>query len=386
MPPLLTKEIFMSKSVKIHGDKYDYSLVAYTGQFVPVKIICKKHGLFLQSPKSHMKGCGCSACGKEKVGSMAQKRFTKSVDSFIEEALLLHHNKYSYDKVNMVNRQSRIIITCPIHGDFQQRASAHLDGQGCPKCARLVPKKGHKYLCGNKRYTQEEFLNKAFLKHHDLYDYSKTVYNKSRDKVIITCKKHGDFLIQAGQHLLGVGCHKCANDNMAKNKTIKQHDYIQKCVDIHSGKYDYSLVKYNGSFGYVSIICPTHGVFKQMAFAHAKGQGCPQCSDSKGEKRISSFLNDNDIVYKRQHKLGAKNIRVCRYDFFLPLFNLCVEYHGIQHYTPISIFNGLSGFLNSLKRDAIKKWYCIFNNIDLLVIPYWEKDVEGVLKHKLGLL
>lgn len=59
----MTTEEFVEKARRIHGDRYDYSLVVYgKDNNVPVKIICKKHGVFEQTPRSHLSGKNCWRC------------------------------------------------------------------------------------------------------------------------------------------------------------------------------------------------------------------------------------------------------------------------------------------------------------------------------------
>jgi hypothetical protein len=56
--------------IKIHNDRYDYSFVEYINNEVPVKIVCQKHGLFLQTPNNHKAGCGCPVCSSGNVSDM----------------------------------------------------------------------------------------------------------------------------------------------------------------------------------------------------------------------------------------------------------------------------------------------------------------------------
>ena len=66
MAKRLTTNEFISRSKKIHSDKYDYSLVEYKNNVTKVKIICPIHGIFEQTPKSHIKGRGCPKCNSSK--------------------------------------------------------------------------------------------------------------------------------------------------------------------------------------------------------------------------------------------------------------------------------------------------------------------------------
>lgn len=123
---------FIEKSRVKYGEKYDYSHVSYKGSKIDVKIGCPVHGFFYQKPNYHLKikGVGCSKCGVE------QRARTKTLttDMYISKALLKHKGKYSYENTVYTNNKDLISITCKIHGEFHQRAYAHLYGQGCPKC------------------------------------------------------------------------------------------------------------------------------------------------------------------------------------------------------------------------------------------------------------
>lgn len=115
---------------RTHGSLYDYSLVRYTGSLKPVKIICKKHGLFEQIPKSHIKGCGCKLCGDETVS----RKLVGNVDSFVNFATSIHGDKYDYSLVDYINSTTDVDIICSIHGVFSQTPSSHNKGSGCPRC------------------------------------------------------------------------------------------------------------------------------------------------------------------------------------------------------------------------------------------------------------
>ncbi len=123
-------EDFINKSKEIHGNKYDYSLVDYKNNSDYVKIICPTHGVFSQSPASHLRGRGCPDCGME---SKIEKLVRKDSD-FIERANQVHNNKYDYSDVDYRNALTKVEIICSIHGPFLQTPGSHLAGNGCPIC------------------------------------------------------------------------------------------------------------------------------------------------------------------------------------------------------------------------------------------------------------
>lgn len=130
MPIKKTTEQFIRDAVIKHGNKYDYSLVEYVGTHSKVKILCPSHGEFEQLPMDHIKGRGCSNCGK--ISSASTRR--KQQNAFIEEATRLHNNKYDYVMVDYQNTCTKVKIICPNHGEFEQLPMNHLKLVGCPKC------------------------------------------------------------------------------------------------------------------------------------------------------------------------------------------------------------------------------------------------------------
>jgi len=126
-----------------------------------------------------------------------------TTQEFISKAKKVHGDKYDYSSVQYVNNKSKILITCKIHGDFEQRPDNHIGlGQGCMRC-----KADHLALKSTK--NQFNFLEKAKIIHKNKYDYSKTKYTKSIEKINIICPEHGSFLQEANSHLKGHGCPKC---------------------------------------------------------------------------------------------------------------------------------------------------------------------------------
>ena len=126
-------DYFIAESKKVHGNKYDYSLSKFVDSTIPIKIICREHGEFEQVPPSHLKGMGCRKCGIIK-SRLSRKKI--ELDEFIQKANEIHDNKYDYSKVQFENKSSTILIICPEHGEFPQKVSSHLNGAGCQKCAK----------------------------------------------------------------------------------------------------------------------------------------------------------------------------------------------------------------------------------------------------------
>lgn len=128
MPQKSTSAEFIAKAKAIHGEKYDYSLVDYKRNCIKVKIICKEHGVFEQTPMNHLEGKGCAKCHRPNINL--------DNEGYIAKVREVHKDKYDYSKTQYIRMVKHITITCPKHGDFSIIAQCHLNGQGCPKCKK----------------------------------------------------------------------------------------------------------------------------------------------------------------------------------------------------------------------------------------------------------
>jgi very-short-patch-repair endonuclease len=356
-----TTNYIINQFKNIHGDKYDYQKVNYKGRHTKVIIICKVHGKFKQTSGSHLVGRGCPKC----KGCKFALRLKSNTNEFLKRVKNIHGDKYDYSKVDYIGCNNKIIISCNIdgHEDFYQTPSSHLVGMGCPKCGIIS-------RSDIRRSNTEEFIEKSVIKHGDKYDYSKVDYEDSSKKVHIICKIHGEFKQKPNSHLNGTGCPVCAG-------TMKSNtdEFIEKSMEVHVNKYDYSKVDYKGAIIKVVIICKIHGEFRQIPNSHLNGTGCPICRTSHGERSIWKYLKKNTILFNRQKRFkNCINKRPLPFDFYLEKHNLCIEYDGSQHYNIYPKWGGEKKFNQIQLHDKIKTDYCRENGINLLRIPYTEID------------
>lgn len=302
----------------------------------------------------------------------------KNTRDFIEKSQKIHNNFYKYDKVDYKFSRQKVIITCPIHGDFLQTPNKHLCGRGCPKCKYI--KIGKK-----KNGTTENFIKKAKQIHGNKYDYSLVDYDKAKKKVKIICKKHGIFEQTPDSHLSGQGCSSCGVERIKQLQKLLVKDFITQANKIHNNTYLYNLVEYDNLHQKVRIICKKHGVFEQLATNHLSGQGCPKCRSSKGETIIRKILKKLKINFVEQYKISK-----CKYKnpliFDFAIFNdnniikCLIEFQGKQHYMPIKHFGGEKSFKEREIKDNIKIRYCKENCIILYHIRY-DEDIEEAIKN-----
>lgn len=130
-------EVFIRKASEIHKNKYIYDQSVYTNTRIKIKIGCSEHGYFNILPNQHLHGQGCPKCA---VLTTARKNTLSKIE-VIKKFKEIHGNKYSYEKVEYLNRVSKVVIICPKHGEFFQTPGNHINGHGCPYCRNSIGEK-----------------------------------------------------------------------------------------------------------------------------------------------------------------------------------------------------------------------------------------------------
>ena len=235
-----------------------------------------------------------------------------------------------------------------------------------------------------KRLSTQEFIEKAKSIHGDKYNYSKVEYKNAREKVIIICPKHGEFLQYTNHHLAGRGCRKCANKiiNVNNGRQLTQEQFIEKIKSFNLPNISFEKTVYKTKRDNVIVTCSIHGEYKTKAEVLLKGCGCPKCKSSNGEKFIKDYLKKNNIVFETQKQFkNLKYSRTLRFDFYLPEYNCCIEYDGEQHTKKYRFEKNNEKLKIRILRDNIKNEYCKNNNIKLIRFNLTNiKDIEKIIK------
>lgn len=355
------KDMFVRRSKALFGDRFTYERTEYLTKDDPLTITCKRHGdvSVIACSHLHMKS-GCPTCQQE---NYLKGRLLK----FMTGAKRHHGDMYDYSQTRFVNQITPIEIICKIHGSFMQTPENHCKGAGCQTCA-----------LEDQRLDTATFIERSRKVFGDTYDYSKVNYTTRISKVVITCRTHGDFLQRPGSHIAGCGCRKCFVDERRKGR----EKFIAEALKIHGVKYDYSRVQYKTINDKVEILCSIHGSFHLQPGSHLYGkQGCRGCKDSKGEVEVARVLDECEILYEREYKIHPQRFR---YDFYIPEANICIEFHGNQHYRPVEFFGGEEGFRSTVFRDKMKESILRSLKIPLIILPYQFLS-EGVVDRQLKL-
>ena len=239
----------------------------------------------------------------------------------------------------------------------------------CKKCGYLITDNYRNLSYKKFKCKYCELLSKSSLiKNGDV-----KIINIKDNFIELECK-NGHIYKQDRRNLLaGKYCNRCYLDN----KVFSKNKIISKFKDIHGDYYKYNFDNFKNLHSIIEIKCGKGHVFSQKISNHLQGKGCPICRESLGERMISNYLKLNNINYTRQKKFNdCKHINKLPFDFFLPEYNICIEYDGIQHFKPVKQFGGEKEFEKVKIKDKIKTNYCKNNNIELIRISYLDNIIE----------
>ena len=267
--------------------------------------------------------------------------------------------------------RSKIKCECKKCGNkWETEARNLLRGNGCPVCNKSNPK-----------LTTEQY--KIQLKKINPNIIVMGEYTGNGNKITCKCKICGyEWYPFANAIKSGHGCPNCKalNNRLSNKEFVKRMKNINLFVKI-IGKYETNKTP-------LEVKCLVCGkIFNARPEGLLKKSGCPYCNLSKGERDVSVFLDKNNIKYIQQKKykdligLGGGKLA---YDFYLPDYNLLIEYQGRQHKEPVKGFMEGELFEYVKEHDRRKKEYAKRHNIQLLEIWYNE-NIEQKLKETLNL-
>ena len=315
----------------------DLPIEDYQTNKIKIKHKCKKGHVYYQTPSHHLKGQSCPYCKNTKQKKTPKQYIQKCKDK-----------GYDLPIEDYINNSTKIKHKCDKGHIYKQVPKFHLRGDGCPYCNGGINKT-------SKQYIQE-------CKDKDL-DLPIEDYVNATTKIKHKCKQGHIYLQLPSNHLNGHCCPICKDTK----KTTKQ--YIQECKD---KEYDLPIEDYKNATTKIKYKCNKGHIYNQRPYHHLEGYGCPICNESKGERYIRNYLNKNNIKYESQKTFSnLKDRTYLSYDFYLPEYNMLIEYQGIQHYESVA-FNGKdkTDLEKQQLHDKLKKEYAEDNGYKLLELHY----------------
>jgi len=236
-------------------------------------------------------------------------------EQFIERAIDTHDNKYSYELVEYINTTSKVKITCPVHGTFEQSPKYHMKGFGCKGCS------------GKQQLTKQNVIDRFCDIHGDKYSYELVEYTGRYNKIKIVCSTHGVFEQTPKHHMRGQGCPICANVLGGERSRLTITQFIDRSSKIHNNFYTYDNSVYIDTHTKIEINCPVHGTFEQVPYDHMSGHGCPMCVSiiSKDKIELQEWVSQFIDTKTNDRSL----ISPYEVDILIPSKNIAIEYNGL---------------------------------------------------------
>ena len=254
-----------------------------------------------------------------------------------------------------VNNRTKIKHKCSKGHTYKQIPRSHLQGHGCPYCV------------GTKKKTTLYYVTEC---KHRGYDQPIEDYKGNKVKIKHKCKRGHIYLQTPNNHLQGHGCPTC--NKKLPYLAYSQEEYIRLAI-----KKSNAIPKeqYRGRMTKIKHKCLNCGnTYNQFPNDLLRNHiGCPYCYyHSNGEHYIESYLMNNYINYTPQKTFkDLKDKRNLSYDFYLPKYNILIEYQGIQHY---ELGHGYMNRNDRLEKqqlhDKMKREYAKKNGYKLLELHY----------------
>ena len=402
----LTQEQYIAKARAKWGDAYDYSESVYLAGLKPITIRCIKHNhYFTVQAGNHistlLKSGGCPLCGQESLTEYRRKKHEEALrkaeqkkkvykprlthkERFLKKARAMYPD-YDFSRVEYKDRETHIVVVCPVHGEFKIRPRTLLIGEkgqkphGCWKCNNLIPPY-------EKELTLDTFKNRMHELYGDKYTFVWSDFNNKQSLIRFTCKEHGeqrrsvtglldgkgcaycngkfyppDWIKNAravhGEkyeydesrppqrvsdiirykcpvhgwqetrydcHVLqGCGCALCAGVQNNLSAEDRKQIWIKKCRERFPGKFSYRDVVYVNNDTPVKIYCKEHHItFETTPDTHLRGTGaCPLCTRSVGEVEIFKWLSEHAIPFETQKVIPNENM-FCKRHYLVADFYL----------------------------------------------------------------
>lgn len=328
------------------------------------------------APHNILRGKGCPKCSNN---------IKKTHEEYVEEVKIKNPNVTVVD--TYINATTKIAHRCNLCGnEWDATPDNVLHGHWCKSCSLKEAFKIHPKTQPTLRKSHEQYVK-------DLYEANPNIeildqYITAEHENHFRCKMCGhEWHAKAGNYLDGKGCYICGKKKLSEALRYTHEEFVTKLSNVNQdievlGEYTHSKVK---------ILCRCkidNHEFYAYPSALLVGHGCPVCNTPKGEKIIKAFLDKNKISYiiqKKYNQLVGIGGGLLSYDFYLPQYNLLIEFQGLQHDKPVEYFGGEEQLKIQQEHDKRKREYAKQNNINLLEIWYYDIDnIESILLQKIN--
>jgi hypothetical protein len=363
---------FKKRMAEKYGDHYTFEHMDYKGSCRTVTITCKHHGDFNVEPReiltdrtegkhTHRE---CPVC----EGREVKKHMT--ADEFFQRM----HQLYDATELDFLTSEfkgkgKKVTAYCRKHGAITHYAEQWLEGKGCEYC--------------NGKFYPPDFLQMARKAQGADYSYRGVNKIESRaNTVMVHCgnPEHKWHRMRVDLVLQGCKCRECAGRHQPLEQ--RREHFRQRVIKKHGTKrFVIAFDEYVNNDTPISVHCLEHHYDYQTTPDNLlrKTGGCPLCTASEGEVVIKGWLDNHDIPHTWHAQIPNEDptlpLQYVEPDFWLPSYNLYIEYHGAQHYENIDYFfkgKRIRSFAVQQHRDRYLREYCERHGHNLLEIPHWD--------------
>lgn len=270
-------------------------------------------------------------------------------------------------KIKKAKFEDILTIRCPnghisdnsVHNIYTNGIAKH----GKPPCRECLKEQ----LSEKQSMTLEEFLSRAKEKHGDRYDYSKINednWKDSRHKVLVVCKKHGEWQCIPSTHILrGSGCPKCGYEEGSKKQTRTHEEYVAilkeknpkiQCLE--------QYVRSQHKILHKCLICDHKWKVVPNSLIIA-GNGCPECGkryyrENWAREVLEETFGKKFPSVRPDWLRNPKTNHCLELDCYNEELGLALEFQGVQHYQPVKAWGGEQQFHKNIYKDKIKNNIC----------------------------
>ena len=399
-----------AKVVEQRGDNYQYIGSYKKGDILNNGNVAKEGYLRVKCPYCGTeydvsrggfgRGNKCNYCCNEYENSFAY-HIEKELNLKLDDVWDFNKNTFNPYCIYK-NSRRKVWIKCTekdYHGSYEIQCYIFNEKRKCPYCNPFASHKVHpkdsfaQYHIDN---TDKDFIEKYGSDNNTLNPWELSPC--SHHKIFIKCQNkdyHEDYKVTCANFTKGRRCPYCTNHHG------KVHPFdsfgslfpeIAKLWDYKNNKKTpFEISPYsNYKFSFICPSCKKHFSRAVCDIIRHKNVSCGECATSQGERLVFSYLYNNKInfetqkTFKRLIGLGGGNLS---YDFYLPKYNLLIEFQGEQHEHYVDMFHTTKNdFKKQQEHDKRKREYAKNHNIKLLEIWYWDYDnIEEILNKELDL-
>lgn len=289
---------FLIDARKVHGDKYEYVEETYDGAKQNLKIICPKHGHFLQSPDGHINNkSGCDKCADDETSIRNKAIGLKNAQKKLAE---ITSNKVQIIDESYVEQREEADFVCEDHGEFRRIVILALTSvYPCKECGEGK--------ANTNSLSKDEIRHKILAKKGNFEILE--ILDEGRDAdvrvVCLDCDR-GEYITSVGNsynsEILCGNCRRIASEPYRKEMARKSYsdtlqerteEWLQRFYKKWGDRYDYSEVGFEGANKHIKVICnkPHHPPWFPAAHMHLT-QGCPACANEEKQGKYTEKYFD----------------------------------------------------------------------------------------------